>query len=275
MDFRNTQVCPLCGKAIDRVVLRSENFLILRCAYCDLAATAPFSYVSMAQYSSAPQYADSYSLQEEKFRNYARGFLMWTQRFKASGRLLDVGCSIGLLVDEARRVGYDAEGIDLDINAVEYARRKGRAVSLRSLEDLESGVYDVICLSHCLEHTSDPRSMLRACAALLREGGGLVLAVPCFKSLVPWVYRTTWYGWVPTQHYFHYSPNAINTLFRKLDLEPVGTWQESMDHRPPLWNMRRRDIPNALLRYAIAYVGGAIGLGDQLIGIARKPVSAC
>src|SRR5947208_580981 len=39
-----------------------------------------------------------------------------------SGRLLDVGCGHGLLLDEARRLGYEVEGLELAEDAAAHAR---------------------------------------------------------------------------------------------------------------------------------------------------------
>ena len=170
-------------------------------------------------------------------------------------------------LDEARRMGYLAEGIDLDTNAVAYAKQNGRAVSRAALE-VWGGGYDVICLAHTLEHIPGPVEFLAACASRLNPGGRIVVQVPCFTGLHPRLFRLRWYGWVPRQHYFHYSVTAMNCLFSKVGLETLGIWQESMDHRLPP-GMRRREKPLALLSYWVALMGGAIGLGDQLVGIAR------
>ncbi len=265
--------CPFCGGPFNRAVIEESRYSIRECKQCRLAATLPVNYVSASEYTDAPQYADAYEGQETKFRGYARHLIEWAQRYAPSGRLLDVGCSVGWLVDEARKAGYDAEGIDLDANAVRFATQKGRAVFRASLADWPHTGYDVITLSHTLEHVPDPVGFLSACASRLREGGCIVIAVPCFAGLHPRLFRKQWYGWAPWQHYFHYSQPAFKRLFEKAGLGLVGTWQESMDHRPPFGYMRRRDMPQAVLSHAVATLGAAVGQGDQLIGIARKQTS--
>ena len=262
--------CPLCGGSFTRLVIEESKYSIRECLPCRLGATLPVSYVSASEYTDAPQYADAYEGQEVKFRGYARHLVDWAQRYIKKGKLLDVGCSVGWLVDEARKAGFDAAGIDLDANAVRYAKDKGRAVFRASLEDWEHSDYDVITLSHTLEHVPDPIGFLQTCAARLREGGILVISVPCFAGLHPRLFRKLWYGWAPWQHHFHYSQPAFRRLFEKAGLGTIGTWQESMDHRPPFGYMRRRDMPQAVLSHAVATFGATLGQGDQLIGIARK-----
>ena len=259
-------MCPLCGKPQSRRILKADHFSIKECVGCHLASTQPTSFVSEPSYEEAPQYAAAYQ-NDEKFRVYARSLLAHLGRYVPSGRLLDVGCSVGLLVDEARRAGYKAEGIDLDTNAVDYAKNNGRAVSRAALEDWGGG-YDVICLAHTLEHIPRPVEFLAACHQRINPGGTLVVQVPCYRGLHPRLFGLRWYGWVPRQHYFHYSAAALRRLFEKSGLETVGLWQESMDHRPPT-GMRRRDLPLALLSHWIARTGSKMGFGDQLVGIAK------
>lgn len=265
--------CPLCGAALDDPLIESSEYAIQRCRACTLAVTVPASYVSRSEYTEQPQYADAYAGQEVKFRGYARHLLDWAQRHVRRGRLLDVGCSVGLLVDEARLAGFDSAGIDLDRNAVDYARGQGRPVTLAAIADWPARDYDCITLSHTLEHVPEPISFLETCAARLKPGGCLVIAVPCFCGLHPRLYRDRWYGWLPHQHYFHYSPAGLQRLFTAAGLDTAGIWQEAMDHRPPFACMRRRDMPLAVLSWGIARLGAALGQGDQLIGIARKPAS--
>ena len=264
-------VCPICDSRENRCIANAEMFSIGECTRCHLAFTQPSSFVSEPSYEAAPQYSAAYN-QDEKFRIYARCLLSHVKRYVPGGRLLDVGCSVGLLVDEARKAGYSAEGIDLDTNAVAYAKKNGRAVSKAALEDWGGG-YDVICLAHTLEHIPQPVEFLTTCARRLNPGGSIVVQVPCFKGLHPRLFRLRWYGWVPRQHYFHYSVKALDRLFEKVGFETLGIWQEPMDHRLPI-GMRRREKPIALLSYWVALIGGAMGLGDQLVGIARVRATA-
>jgi len=262
--------CPLCSGSFTRAVIEESSYSIRECIPCRLGVTLPATYVSASEYTHAPDYADAYEAQEMKFRSYARHLLEWAQRYVRGGRLLDVGCSVGWLVDEAREAGFDAAGIDLDANAVRHAKDKGRVVSQGSINEWQHAEYDVITLSHTLEHLPDPIGFLRACAARLCDGGCLVVAVPCFVGLHPRLFGKRWYGWAPWQHYFHYSQPALRHLLGKAGLATVGTWQESMDHRPAFSYMRRRDMPRAVLSHAVAFFGSLLGRGDQLIGIGKK-----
>ena len=272
MSLNPGEMCPLCHEAISRGVqpVKGGTIHIGICKSCMLGLTLPKASVTNPEYSGAPKYAQSYASQEEKFRSYFRTFMAWIGNFISQGRLLDVGCSTGLLVDQASQMGFEAEGIDLDVNAIDCGRRDGRRVKLGALEKAAEPSYDILTLSHTLEHVPEPLCFLEVCAGHLNTGGYLAVAVPCFAGLYPRIYGAKWYGWLPDQHYFHYSAKALGRLFSRTGLQPVGFQQNSMDHRPPIGNMRRSKIPQALISWGVAGFSGLIGKGDQLYALARK-----
>src|SRR6188472_174585 len=63
-----------------------------------------------------------YLAEEEGRRRTARRLLDVLATQLPSGRLLDVGSGHGLLLDEARARGYEAEGLELSEAAVRHAR---------------------------------------------------------------------------------------------------------------------------------------------------------
>jgi SAM-dependent methyltransferase len=263
--------CVVCGSARRRVLRADNEFRIVQCLDCRLGMTLPQSYIVQSDYDASPQFAARYEAQNGQFRQYARRFLRQIRSVAPTGRLLDVGCSIGLLVEEARLLGFDADGVDLDSNAVRYAGEKGRSVHQAAVGDWGHDDYDVVCLSHTLEHLSIPAAFLGDCASKLKAGGCLAVAVPCYCGLHPRLFGRRWYGWIPSQHYCHYSPEALKLLFGQVGLEPLKIWQESMDHRPVPGDWRGwKDAARGLTGYLAAAAGGAIGQGDQLVGIARK-----
>src|SRR5436305_7246699 len=67
---------------------------------------------------------DHYLDEEEGRRATARRLLDQIGRRVPSGRLLDVGCGHGLLLDEARKLGYEVEGLELSEHAAAHARDK-------------------------------------------------------------------------------------------------------------------------------------------------------
>ncbi|MBW3637976.1 MAG: class I SAM-dependent methyltransferase, partial [Armatimonadetes bacterium] len=220
----------------------------------------------------SPQCASAYTAQEDRTREYARKILKSINHIGGGKKLLDVGCSIGIVVEEASHAGFESQGIDLDSNAIEIGKSRGRDVHLSSLETWPTRDYDWICLSHTLEHIPQPVEFLQKCGVHLKPGGHIIVIVPCYRGLHPQIFGRRWYGWLPRQHFFHYSAPALRQLFQKAGLEPIRVWQESLDHRMQRKYLRNwKDVVKGLASYGVATVGALIGRGDQLVGIARWP----
>ena len=100
-------------------------------------------------------------------------------------RVLDVGCGAGLLSEAMAREGAQVTALDLAPELVEIARlhllesRLQVDYRLQSVEEIAVEMpegFDVVACMEMLEHVPDPGSVLRACAALLRPGGTLVVS---------------------------------------------------------------------------------------------------
>jgi SAM-dependent methyltransferase len=116
-----------------------------------------------------------------------------------SGRLLDVGCGHGLLLDEARARGYDVVGLELSRSAARHAREAlgldVQETPVESFVDLEG--FDVVVLADVLEHLDDPVAAVDRCAGLLRPGGVLCVVTPDPSSLTARIAGSRWWGYVP------------------------------------------------------------------------------
>jgi SAM-dependent methyltransferase len=115
-----------------------------------------------------------------------------------TGRLLDVGCGPGLLLDEARRRGYAPVGLELSRAAARHAGEvlglDVREVAFEAFEPPER--FDVIVLADVLEHLEDPCAGLERAARLLAPGGVLCVVTPDPASLTARVAGARWWGYI-------------------------------------------------------------------------------
>ena len=264
-------ICPACGQGANIDVLNHPLCRIVRCGECKIAQTLPRSFITTASYDANPNLAAGYESTEADGFIYSNQMLDHLKRFAPSGKLLDVGCSIGTLVHAAQSRGYDAQGIDLDSNAIPYGISKGRRIALSSVADWPVFDYDALVLQHTLEHVPEPMEFLRQCTSMLRVGGTLIASVPCYRGWQPMLFGHRWYGWQLNQHYFHYSKAGLRSLFQKAGLTVVCAFQNSMDHsiRPKNIHSIKRWV-FSILSWLIASIGGAAGHGDQLIVIGQR-----
>jgi 2-polyprenyl-3-methyl-5-hydroxy-6-metoxy-1,4-benzoquinol methylase len=138
----------------------------------------------------------------------------------ARGHLLDVGCGNGEFIARMRSLGWTVSGIDFDAAAVAYARSQGLDVRVARIADLDdTSVYDVIVLTHVIEHVADPIRFLRDCGQRLRPGSGrLVISTPNINSLGHALFNKYWRGLEVPRHFVLFSTAALLACVQRAGL---------------------------------------------------------
>jgi SAM-dependent methyltransferase len=135
------------------------------------------------------------------------------------GRVYEVGCASGEMLNQFRHAGWQAGGCDPSPSAVAQAKQifgidadlGGEEDALPRQQDL-----DLILVCHVLEHLYDPAASLRRFCAALASGGHLILEVPCAtapEALPP--------GWFTFEHLHYYRPAILARLLRDAGFELV------------------------------------------------------
>ncbi|NMF88458.1 class I SAM-dependent methyltransferase [Aromatoleum petrolei] len=140
------------------------------------------------------------------------------------GALLDVGCGNGQFLSMAREMGWNAEGVDFDECAVNAARSAGLQVRLGGIElfDGERERYDVITLSHVIEHIHDPIDLLGRIHRLLKPGGILWLETPNLSSAGHRLYGPNWRGLEPPRHLVLFNATSLCSVLYKAGFSHIS-----------------------------------------------------
>src|SRR3984885_7952076 len=133
------------------------------------------------------------------------------------GRLLDIGFGSGAFLAAAHAIGWEVTGIDTDSKVVSNALRRGLNVLQGGLEVLagESNAFDVITLSHVIEHVHEPTRVLEACYRLLKPGGKLWLETPNIDSLGRMRFRNNWRGLETPRHLVIFNRQSLHTALKE------------------------------------------------------------
>jgi 2-polyprenyl-3-methyl-5-hydroxy-6-metoxy-1,4-benzoquinol methylase len=103
------------------------------------------------------------------------------------GKILDVGCGLGLFVEVAAAAGWDAWGVELNDSAVKWAQENistnVRAGTIAELNAAD-GEFDCVTMFDVIEHLADSREELHEVNRVLRPGGLLVLVTPDAGALM-------------------------------------------------------------------------------------------
>lgn len=132
-----------------------------------------------------------------------------------TGKLLDVGCGGGRLLNRMKKRGWQVEGTDFDEQAAQrVASRYGIKTHVGDLPQcgLPADSFDAIVLSQAIEHLYDPKTTLRECLRILKPGGLLVMTTPNAHSIGAAEFGASWRGWEAPRHLHLFTVEALRNL---------------------------------------------------------------
>jgi 2-polyprenyl-3-methyl-5-hydroxy-6-metoxy-1,4-benzoquinol methylase len=104
----------------------------------------------------------------------------------SSSRILEMGCSAGLLMKELQTQGLKhVTGIDISPEAIALCQSAGLDAHLMDAQQLElpDASFDLVTASDVLEHLADEQKAVREWKRVLKATGLLVVFVPAFMLL--------------------------------------------------------------------------------------------
>jgi SAM-dependent methyltransferase len=155
-------------------------------------------------------------------------------KFKKRGRLLDVGAGIGLLVEEACKLGFDAEGVEPSRALQAAAVARHVPVHLGVIPSGEiNGLYDIVSAIDVIEHVDKPLDLLRAMRDLLAAEGIGVLVTPDVGSITARIMGQKWWHFRPA-HIGYFDRHTIGLSLVHAGLLPITigrpTWYLPVDY---------------------------------------------
>lgn len=215
-----------------------EPFSFVRCRGCDhvylnprpaeseLGRIYPPTYFSYVQRENRAQASGAIADMRERYHaeqlRKAFGDLI---RPGTPLRVLDVGCGDGRFLDMMRKAFGDhveTHGLDFDPKAVAVAAAAGHRTQVATIEeaDYPDSYFDVIYISHVIEHLASPRAFLETSHRLLRDGGIVHVETPnvdCLEARL--ARRTYWGGYHFPRHWHLFTPETMERLGRECGFE--------------------------------------------------------
>lgn len=277
--------CVVCDGRL-RPALVKDGLELVECATCGLlmrrflpdpseleSIYAPEYYVHRPE-NPVGGYAD-YLGDAERHRETARRRLALLAGFAPrSGKLLDVGAAAGFFVDEARRAGWDAEGVDVAEHMVEWGRRElGVALRVGGVAAVAGDdSYAAVTMWDYIEHALDPRGDLAKAHELLAAGGVIALSTGDVDSLAARVSRSHWHLLTPRHHNFFFSAKTLTRLLHAVGFEVL--WSGHPGARYSLAHIAHKSMPasvsDRVARSRIAHYSVPVNLFDIVTVIARR-----
>ena len=223
-----SEACALCGGdrfaeglvVYDRMLARSEDYRLRHCRGCSLVSLVPFPEDLPSVYPEAyePHAADARAQRTLSRRSRRR-----LGKPLGSGRLLDIGCGSGRLLERYRALGWDVRGIELNPAAASACRDRGLWVECVSLEEAElpQAGFALILLHHVIEHVREPLDALVRIRGALAPGGQIVVVTPNVAGLGFRLYGSCWYALDAPRHLHLFDARTLTMLCERAGLRAL------------------------------------------------------
>lgn len=264
------QGCPLCGGSQKRI--RRE--WLLRCDSC--------GFLSSSLRPSIPEHTGDTQI-DERHRAIALDSMrrpnyeqildhLSHEGSCVGGRLLDVGCAHGWFLQAAQARGFDAVGIEPDLEMFHIAKNNGMHVYCGYFPDQlpKHMSFDVIVFNDVLEHLPNVSAIFADCRRLLKQDGRLVVNLPNSRGFF---YRAAsfldllgirgplnrlWQYNFPSPHLSYFEPDLLQRLAAESGFESVFQGQLPSVRFKGLWSRLRYDRAASLAVCAMQYAAVAV-----------------
>lgn len=265
--------CPLCRtEKHEKNYLNPEGFSYVKCPECSLVFQNPQPVFEDLGQRYDQEYFE-YEQENEKafFQLMLLGlkdieFDIIEEGLGDEKRFLDIGCATGLLLADMKRRGWDAEGVEICAPAADYGIRE-RALSIFKgpLEeaDFQDKTFDIVHLSHVIEHVNDPGAFVRDIFRILKPGGYIICTTPNIQGLQARLFKEEWRSVIP-DHLFLFSVKNLRRLLKESGFT-------KFQHRT--WGGLCAGRGKPFIKKILDRTAKKAGFGDVVIIRGQKPLS--
>ncbi len=214
--------CNLCNSSFNSLKYVKDGFRVVKCG-CGMVFVNPrlreIKYDKGYFKREGSVYEDYLEERELKKKNF-RMVVKDIKKLKR-GRLLDVGCGTGELLEVSKENGYSVKGVEISEFASGYCSGKFEVIN-KSFNEVEfEEKFDVVTMMDYIEHSKDPFSDLRKVKNILNENGLLVIATGDIDSWFAKLMGRNWNFLNPEEHLYYFSEKSLKKMLEKNGFEII------------------------------------------------------
>ncbi|MHB8510930.1 MAG: class I SAM-dependent methyltransferase [Actinomycetota bacterium] len=269
---------PLTGRFPKDLVMH-----VIRCKSCGFlyANPRPTQSILDERYQHMSDIDFNLNGQQARVRMFEHLIDRLIERHPAPGKILDVGCFTGTLLETAQSRGWEPWGVEINKVASSYAREElGMHVftSLLLHAGFETNFFDAVAMTDVAEHVLDPKETFEEIHRILKPGGMLVMTVPNGRVQLPKEHLKRRLKKGPgvviggLGHVNHFSPSSVRSLLRRIGFDDVrvGVMIPERQYTAKMDRLKRLYVAAARALHAAT----GLHIGHELLVIARKPGAA-
>lgn len=239
MRLTRIKKCAVCNFTEFLFLFKKNGFALNKCRNCSFVFVNPRpEEKALLSYYNEDFFKGRMKFPGRWTKNYCEGTAAYTGRskkalakiaqYKNGGKLLDVGCGLGYLIEEARNNGWEVMGLEISDYAIRQCKKKNLNVKRGQIEKLGgfSSFFDVIVAQDVLEHVFKPEEFLGKVNNLLKINGLLVLELPNNSSLKTNLLGKEWGEYIPPVHLNFFDKNNLSQILEKHGFEIKKIYSE-------------------------------------------------
>jgi 2-polyprenyl-3-methyl-5-hydroxy-6-metoxy-1,4-benzoquinol methylase len=224
MEFARHTHCLVCeSKQLEKIPRYYEANGLIRCCNC--------RFVFMERIPSLQELSDHYGTYAYDGEGFISPITIQVyhdlldefEKYRQSGKLLDVGCGRGYFLTEAKKRGWKVYGTEYSDTAVKICSANGIEMKQGKLNpsDFSEKDFDVITSFEVIEHINNPNEELQNIVSLLRKGGLFYCTTPNFNSLMRYYLKTNYNVIGYPEHLSYYTKSTLTKVTKRNGLQSV------------------------------------------------------
>lgn len=239
--------CAVCGGdsfihylETEDYFFTKEKFNLCKCNSCGFVFTNPVPESSeIGRYYETEKYFSHNSENKGVFSKIYTGVrnlnltnkFKIIERYKSSGKLLDIGCGTGEFLNYGLKKNWKVKGIEPNLNAQEFAKTKYGidVVNESELNIFNNNLFDVVTMWHVLEHVFDLNERMQTIFKILKKDGIAIIALPMIDSPDSIKFGKYWAGLDVPRHLHHFSSSSFEKLATKNNFKIIDKYPMKFD----------------------------------------------
>ena len=215
-------------KKITGINVDKYSFSIYKCKDCNVGISRPFlSKKERERVHSIGPYRNTKGKRFNFIIEYLVNFFCIQRakrilKYKNIGKILDVGSGSGLLLSILKSKGWMTVANEINSKTASVIKKNyGLSILQGDINSskIKKNSFDVINISHVLEHMTDPFSVIKKCNNILKENGFIFVAIPNNNSLQSIIGKKHWYHLCLPYHLYHLTEKNLTSLLKRNNFE--------------------------------------------------------
>lgn len=263
-NFKIAEFKPVIQFKNETVFKNYEGIIIGKCLKCGILKTFPSK---RSFFNPKQSRAEFYEQDRNLFRELFRPIVKKIKQFKQKGKVLDIGCSSGILLELLRKEGHEVHGIEPNKKAYKIASNKFKKSIfngiLKDFVKTKRNKFDVVIYNHVLEHIDNPLDELDLVRKIIKKKGILIVGLPNTRNFTFFLRGKYWEPLMPNEHIWHFTKSHLANLLKRKGFKPLDI-SYSDD--------RRRDYPilKHLYFQILSSINRLLNTGEAMLLVAEN-----